>query len=415
MWRDNRIAKIGSSAFESPPFKKFLSFINSSTSLTFLLLFLLSSFCPEKSYVAMPGVQHLIDFVLNEVALRGNQGVYSLFTKTHFFLTPATHVISHVDFKYPRNYVESPPQSEEYVEFLLYYPSQNFLITDLSLRSCGVDPMSIYILYLKPWLGALIHTHISLNRMLTDTKAQRYPIYCKLLMISMRKLPKSTKILTIVSNPKSGPGSRLTQRCLLASTINGTISPWVKPSSLTHERRSAMIPRSTKPRMKPLIHRRFESLSQKREPGLPSLATHQMSPRYYLLNSSYCRWLLHAGQRVLCSRSWWSSVARTNGLFRSVPMLCRERATLTSDPSKQKRPEPASARCSDFTATPPVFKQRKNLNRRTWLISTASTAVYSTFSESTNWLLGMIWNNSWALMTIGVGKSCPVPSASGSA
>lgn len=43
-----------------------------------------------------------------------------------------------------------PPQSEEYVEFLLYYPSQNFLITDLSLRSCGVDPMSIYILYLKP-------------------------------------------------------------------------------------------------------------------------------------------------------------------------------------------------------------------------------------------------------------------------
>lgn len=98
----------------------------------------------------MPGVQHLIDFVLNEVALCGNQGVYSLFTKTHFFLTPATHVISHVDFEYPRNYVESPPQSEEYVEFLLYYPSQNFLITDLSLRSCGVDPMSIYILYLKP-------------------------------------------------------------------------------------------------------------------------------------------------------------------------------------------------------------------------------------------------------------------------
>lgn len=32
----------------------------------------------------MPGVQHLIDFVLNEVALCGNQGVYSLFTGTHF-------------------------------------------------------------------------------------------------------------------------------------------------------------------------------------------------------------------------------------------------------------------------------------------------------------------------------------------
>jgi hypothetical protein len=54
----------------------------------------------------MPGVQHLIDFVLNEVALCGNQGVYSFFTKTHFFLTPETHVISHVDFECHRNYVE---------------------------------------------------------------------------------------------------------------------------------------------------------------------------------------------------------------------------------------------------------------------------------------------------------------------
>ena len=42
----------------------------------------------------MPGVQHLIDFVLNEVALCGNQGVYSLFTKTHFFPHPgdACHI-----------------------------------------------------------------------------------------------------------------------------------------------------------------------------------------------------------------------------------------------------------------------------------------------------------------------------------
>lgn len=32
----------------------------------------------------MSGLQHLIDFVLNEVALCGDQGVYSLFTQTHF-------------------------------------------------------------------------------------------------------------------------------------------------------------------------------------------------------------------------------------------------------------------------------------------------------------------------------------------
>jgi hypothetical protein len=32
----------------------------------------------------MSGLQHLIDFVLNEVALCGDQGVYSLFIETHF-------------------------------------------------------------------------------------------------------------------------------------------------------------------------------------------------------------------------------------------------------------------------------------------------------------------------------------------
>lgn len=36
------------------------------------------------NYAVMSGLQHLIDFVLNEVALCGDQGVYSLFTETHF-------------------------------------------------------------------------------------------------------------------------------------------------------------------------------------------------------------------------------------------------------------------------------------------------------------------------------------------
>jgi hypothetical protein len=42
----------------------------------------------------MTGLQHLIDFVLNEVALCGDQGVYSLFfTKTHFS-SPRKRIIS---------------------------------------------------------------------------------------------------------------------------------------------------------------------------------------------------------------------------------------------------------------------------------------------------------------------------------
>ena len=95
----------------------------------------------------MPGVQHLIDFVLNEVALCGNQGVYSLFTRPTFS-SPQRRMSYHMWILNIPETMSRAPQSEKYVEFLLYSPSQNFLMMDLSLRSC-VDPTSIYILYLK--------------------------------------------------------------------------------------------------------------------------------------------------------------------------------------------------------------------------------------------------------------------------
>jgi hypothetical protein len=57
----------------------------------------------------MPGVQHLIDFVLNEVALCGNQGVYSLFTGTHFSSPRRRMSCRIVDFKRHRNHVKKAP------------------------------------------------------------------------------------------------------------------------------------------------------------------------------------------------------------------------------------------------------------------------------------------------------------------
>lgn len=38
-------------------------------------------------YVTMSGLQHLIDFILNEVALSGDQGVYSIFQPDPLSLT----------------------------------------------------------------------------------------------------------------------------------------------------------------------------------------------------------------------------------------------------------------------------------------------------------------------------------------
>lgn len=123
MWHDNRIAKIGSSAFESPPSKNFYPSLITPHPSTFFYHFYSSHFYLEKGYVAMPGVQHLIDFVLNEVALCGNQGVYSFFTWDPLFPHPgdACH-IPHVDFECHRNYAESPPSLRNMLNSYYTFP-----------------------------------------------------------------------------------------------------------------------------------------------------------------------------------------------------------------------------------------------------------------------------------------------------
>jgi hypothetical protein len=48
--------------------------------------------------------------------------------------------MSHVDCKCHRNHVKKPPSLRNMLKLLLYLPSQGFLMTGLTLRSCGADP-----------------------------------------------------------------------------------------------------------------------------------------------------------------------------------------------------------------------------------------------------------------------------------